>query len=122
MVFMIASGNGDAHAKKWSLAYADGVRAELSPAYDLVSTIQYMADNGLALNLANSKRWADVTMASFRRLAGKVGSEEALVVETVNAAVNDVRNAWRSDARRFGYSAQQLEQLEIGRASCRERV
>ena len=111
MVFMIASGNGDAHAKNWSLVYADGVRAALSPAYDLVSTIQYMADDGLALNLANSKRWADVTMASFRRLAGKVGSNEALVVETVNAAVNDIRDAWRSGAHHFGYSAVQLGHL-----------
>jgi hypothetical protein len=42
LVFNVAIGNGDAHVKNWSLRYEDRLRPLLSPAYDLVSTIQYL--------------------------------------------------------------------------------
>ncbi|MGV3620489.1 MAG: type II toxin-antitoxin system HipA family toxin, partial [Archangium sp.] len=41
LVFNVVIGNGDAHLKNWMLRYPDGVRARLSPVFDLVSTIQY---------------------------------------------------------------------------------
>ena len=44
LVFVIISGNNDAHQKNWSLIYPNGVSAELSPAYDLVSTIQWRSE------------------------------------------------------------------------------
>ena len=56
LVFCIGIGNEDAHLKNWSLLYPDGVTPVLSPAYDLVSTIQYDdLDRGLALRL-NDRR------------------------------------------------------------------
>jgi len=39
VAFVIASGNGDAHLKNWSLVYPDGTRPCLSPCYDQVCTI-----------------------------------------------------------------------------------
>jgi serine/threonine-protein kinase HipA len=81
LVFVVASGNGDAHLKNWSLIYPDGVNARLSPAYDFVSTIQYQADDQLALNLARSKRWQDVTRESFLRLARKIGEDETRMAD-----------------------------------------
>jgi serine/threonine-protein kinase HipA len=81
LVFVVASGNGDAHLKNWSLIYSDGVNARLSPAYDFVSTIQYKADDQLALNLARSKRWQDVTRESFLRLARKIGEDETRMAD-----------------------------------------
>lgn len=69
LVFVIIAGNGDAHLKNRSLLYRDGIQAELSPAYDLVATIPYQPDDRLALNLAKSKRWEDVSRESFLRLA-----------------------------------------------------
>lgn len=101
LVFIVAIGNGDAHLKNWSLRYPDGVHAELSPAYDLVSTIQYIEPDGLALNLAGSKRWQDVSVDSFlrlreilaRRLPQKA-PEARWVVETVREAVADIYDAW----------------------------
>jgi serine/threonine-protein kinase HipA len=41
IVFMILSGNADAHTKNWSLVYPDGRMPRLSPAYDIVSTVVY---------------------------------------------------------------------------------
>lgn len=101
LVFIVAIGNGDAHLKNWSLRYPDGLHGELAPAYDLVSTIQYIEPDGLALNLAGSKRWQDVSMASFLRLREIIARrlprqvpEEALVVATVREAVARIYEAW----------------------------
>jgi serine/threonine-protein kinase HipA len=71
LVFNAAMGNGDAHIKNWSLLYPDGINPVLSPAYDLVSTIQYLPADDLGLNLARSKRFEDVSVTSFERLKDK---------------------------------------------------
>jgi HipA N-terminal domain len=111
LVFIVISGNGDAHHKNWSLLYPDGVRAELSPAYDLVSTIRYRHDDSLALNLARSKRWEDVGMESFRRMARKIGDEEGRMVVRVQEAVYAIMAAWNDSGPDFGYNAETREIL-----------
>ena len=103
LVFMLASGNGDAHHKNWSLLYSDGVHAELSPAYDQVSTIQYMPNDALALNLGGSKQWADKRVETFERLARKIEFDERQMVEWTHDAVAAVRDAWRTSAADLGY-------------------
>jgi serine/threonine-protein kinase HipA len=39
LVFVVLSGNADAHHKNWSLRYLGGHTAALSPAYDQASTV-----------------------------------------------------------------------------------
>jgi serine/threonine-protein kinase HipA len=95
LVFVVLSGNGDAHLKNWSLYYPDDTRAELSPAYDLVATVQYLSNERLALNLAKSKSFEDVSLASFQRLARKIGVDEAGVTELVRSSVAKTLAAWR---------------------------
>jgi serine/threonine-protein kinase HipA len=94
LVFTIAIGNGDAHHKNWSLLYPDGLHAELSPAYDLVSTIQYIPGDAIALNLARSKKFGDVTHASFERLARKLDLSEGDVLPVVKSAVEATLQSW----------------------------
>jgi serine/threonine-protein kinase HipA len=94
IVFVIASGNGDAHHKNWSLIYPDSITPTLSPAYDQVSTIQYIADDQLALNLGGSKAWKNVDRRVFRRLGRKIGLDEEVAEERARAAVARIRNAW----------------------------
>ncbi|WP_233595722.1 MULTISPECIES: HipA domain-containing protein [Corallococcus] len=96
MVFIIACGNGDAHHKNWSLFYPDGTRPTLSPAYDFVSTIQYMPQDQLALNLAKSKRFDDVSLQSFERLARKLGLSDDDVLPVVRGAVESALDTWSS--------------------------
>ncbi len=93
LVFNAAIGNGDAHVKNWSLLYPDGVRPVLSPAYDLVSTVQYMPEDNLGLNLARSKRFEDVRMASFERLREKA-ELEVDVPSVVRDMVARIRRSW----------------------------
>ena len=94
LVFIVAIGNGDAHHKNWSLWYPDGIHAELSPAYDLVSTIQYMQNETIALNLARSKRFEDITLESFERLARKLELGTEAVIPTVKSAVEATLQSW----------------------------
>ena len=111
LVFVVASGNGDAHLKNWSLIYPDGVNARLSPAYDFVSTIQYQADDLLALNLARSKRWQDVTRESFLRLARKIGEDETRMAERLERAREDIMAAWHALRGDLGYTTQARERI-----------
>lgn len=94
LVFIVAIGNGDAHHKNWSLLYPDDVHAVLSPAYDLVSTIQYIPNDTIALNLARSKRFEDVTLASFERLARKLDLVSQEVLPVVKSAVEATLQSW----------------------------
>jgi serine/threonine-protein kinase HipA len=112
LVFVVASGNGDAHHKNWSLIYPDGLNARLSPAYDLVSTIQYHPDDTLALNLGASKRWEDVTGEIFRGMARKIGVEDSLMASWVDLARTAILDAWRDNRHDFGFDAQARENIE----------
>ncbi len=70
LVFMVLSGNSDAHLKNWSLIYRDGRTPALSPAYDLVATIAYPGHGEeLALPFVGALTFEEVTLARFRRLA-----------------------------------------------------
>lgn len=111
-VFMLASGNGDAHHKNWTLVYPDGVQAALSPAYDLVSTIQYMPGDRLALNLGGAKRWDRIDLDTFRRLGRKIGFDETRMAEWTQAAIAATRQAWSVSANEFGYDLTARKQIE----------
>ncbi len=111
LVFVVAAGNGDAHLKNWSLIYPDGVNARLSPAYDFVSTIQYKADDQLALNLARSKRWQDATRESFLRLARKIGEDETRMADRLERARENIMTVWHASRSDLGYTTQALDRI-----------
>jgi serine/threonine-protein kinase HipA len=112
LAFILAIGNGDAHHKNWSLLYPDGLHAELSPAYDLVSTIQYMPNDTLALNLARSKRFEDVSLASFERLARKLDLATEDVLPVVKGAVEATLQSWHEHHAHWPLSAEFKQRIE----------
>ncbi|MEO5731078.1 MAG: HipA domain-containing protein [Byssovorax sp.] len=73
LVFVVLSGNADAHLKNWSLIYPDRIHARLAPAYDLVFVGAY-ADYGrrLALKLNRKQRFESIGSADFRGFAQRV--------------------------------------------------
>jgi HipA-like protein len=93
MVFIIACGNEDAHLKNWSLLYpGSGTQAAISPAYDLVSTIQYDGlQRGLGLNLSRNKQFSKVSLSDFKRMGDRLGVD---LVPTTRAAVERTLTAW----------------------------
>jgi serine/threonine-protein kinase HipA len=95
LVVHILIGNADAHLKNWSVIYPDGRTPRLSPAYDLISTIQYTPDTRLALNLAGEKRFGAIGITHFRSLAQRIGAEEAFVIDAALKTSKSARGAWR---------------------------
>jgi len=65
----------------------------------------------LALNLARSKRWQDVTHESFLRLARKIGDDEALMATRIERIGEAIMTAWHASRGDFGYTAQARDRL-----------
>jgi len=104
VVFMILSGNADAHAKNWSLIYPDGVHPRLSPLYDVVCTVAYPSlHRTLPLGfvppadpmLMAPVSLASVTYADVRQLAELAGEEPGVVEEEARTFAERARSAWR---------------------------
>jgi len=99
LVFNAAIGNGDMHAKNWSLIYRDGRSPEISPCYDFLSTLPYVKGaEAMALSLVGSKSFTDVDEARFIRLAEKAALPPEIVRSAAREAAERTAGAW-ADAR-----------------------
>ncbi len=96
LVFVVASGNGDAHMKNWSLLYSEGgVAARLSPLYDQVFTAQWPDfARELALKLGGTKDFAAIDLARFRELARRIGQAPEAAAVLVEQTVSEAAEAW----------------------------
>jgi serine/threonine-protein kinase HipA len=101
LAFVIASGNTDAHLKNWSLVYPDGIRAELSPLYDQVSTIAWPElKPELALKLAGLKNLFQIDEKAFLKLAAKAGEEGDRTVSLLRSSLERIADAWAASSGR----------------------
>jgi serine/threonine-protein kinase HipA len=113
LAFMVLIGNHDAHLKNWSLYYPAPLRARLTPAYDLISTIVYVPDQPkLALNLFKRRRFDEVLRGDFERLAEKSHVDVARTLSTVDETVARFHEAWRDDAAHLPLSMDQRHRLD----------
>ena len=111
LVFTILIGNGDMHLKNWSLIYKDTVTADLSPAYDLVSTLPYIPDDALALNFLNDKSFYSIDRASFKRFVQKASLPEKIVLDTVDETIEKFFQNWpKVDAKLLGKTKSVIDQ------------
>ena len=92
LVFVLLSGNTDAHLKNWSLTYADGRSARLAPAYDFVFVRRYLPSDKLALPIAKERDPMRVEWAHFQRV------ERFLRERGHVAPVVDVARAFAAEA------------------------
>ncbi len=99
LVFVVASGNNDAHLKNWSLVYPDTIRARWSPLYDQVATIAWAGpDRALALKFAGIKEFGLVDRSAFERFAEKAEVDKDQVLELVDDTLEKLRETWREIA------------------------
>jgi serine/threonine-protein kinase HipA len=103
LVVNILVGNGDAHLKNWSVIYQDKVTPQLAPAYDLASTIHYVQNDSLALNLAGEKRFESIDESHFERLARRMEAPPKFVLDTVKETMTIARKAWPGIIREVGF-------------------
>jgi serine/threonine-protein kinase HipA len=69
LVFSVVIGNADMHLKNWSLLYPDRRRPALSPGYDFVATLPYIAGDTLGLSFGDSRNLSEITPDQMRRFA-----------------------------------------------------
>jgi serine/threonine-protein kinase HipA len=101
LTFCIVTGNGDMHLKNWSFIYEDGRSPTLSPAYDLLSTVPYIPQDGLALKLSDTKDMKLIGMEHFRKLVKKAGVPEHIVLQTVRDSVDATHTAWAEHGKQY---------------------
>ncbi len=106
-------GNADSHLKNWSLIYPDGQRPELSPAYDLVSTIVYLpGDRNLALGFAGAKDMHALDRARIEKFAAEAHLPRKLVLDAADSMVERFLTAWRSIAQGLPMSGEHAAAIE----------
>jgi len=93
LAFNTVVGNGDAHAKNYSLILADDVR--LAPLYDSIPTQSYgpshpELDTTLAMPVAGARRPPEVTTNHWRKLSRVTGLDEEQVVSLVHGVARGV--------------------------------
>ena len=113
MVFTILIGNGDMHLKNWSFIYADGVTPALSPAYDFVSTVPYIPDDRLALNLAGEKNMNPIGLEHFRNLTRKAEVPDYLVLNTVRETVEKTIEQWSKNKMAYDLPMALRERIDV---------
>jgi serine/threonine-protein kinase HipA len=96
LIFNIGIGNADMHLKNWSVIYPDGKTPQLSPAYDYVSTIAYIENDVLALNLARTKQWSDISYDRLERFARRAKVPRGIVLDSAREMVARMRDTWPS--------------------------
>jgi serine/threonine-protein kinase HipA len=101
LVYTILIGNGDMHLKNWSFIYSDKHVAELSPAYDMVSTVPYIPNDRLALKLVNTKDMKTCNLMLFEKLVEKVGLPKKLTLDVVRATVETTRTIWAKNRKQY---------------------
>ena len=94
IVFNIGIGNGDMHAKNWTILYLDDRTPSLAPAYDYLSTIKYMPNENLGMNLAGTKAFADIDRERIARLASHAHLSVKTAELTVHDMVGRMRDVW----------------------------
>jgi serine/threonine-protein kinase HipA len=88
LTFSIGIGNADMHLKNWSVIYRDGKTPELAPAYDYVSTIVYIPNDRLALTLARTKEWTDISSDLLERFARRAAVPRGVVLSAARDMVD----------------------------------
>ncbi|MGH1457221.1 MAG: type II toxin-antitoxin system HipA family toxin [Alphaproteobacteria bacterium] len=101
LAFTVLTGNGDMHLKNWSFIYKDARTPELSPAYDMVSTVPYIPNDTLALNILKVSDMHLCDIALFEKMAEKAGVPKKVVTDTVKETIELTRSAWSQNKAHY---------------------
>lgn len=116
LAFHVLIGNGDAHLKNWSLIYPDGIRARISPAYDLVATVTYIPADKLGLKLSRENRFDQIRLQHFEKLADHASVPRDRVVGVVRDTIQRAMATWPQtpmDPERMAHLRQHAERLPL---------
>ena len=94
IVFNAAIGNADMHLKNWSLLYRDGRTPEPAPGYDYVSTMRYLPERGLGLQLAGTKDVSRLDDELLEKASVQAGVPRGLVKDVAHETARSFLEAW----------------------------
>ena len=85
IIFNYLIGNGDAHAKNFSLLYS-GDEEALAPFYDLLSTMVYYNPykSKMAMKLGGTYKFRTVGLSNFQKLASHLDIKFSLIEKQIN--------------------------------------
>lgn len=95
LVFSIGIGNADMHLKNWSVIYQDAKLPQLTPAYDYLSTIVYIPNDKIALTIARTKDWGQISSDRLERLARRAEVPRGIVLEAASEMVERIHGEFR---------------------------
>jgi hypothetical protein len=87
-------GNSHAHLKNFSVLYHDGVRPELSPAYDIVCVSALPGFRGFGTNVAIDKLQRQETLDTYAAIATQAGISERIAKAAVTQTVSLAKDLW----------------------------
>jgi len=87
-------GNADMHLKNWSLIYPNRIVPRLAPAYDLICTVAYLADDEAALKVSRTRRFDRFDEEELRHLAAKAGLPQSATIDVARETVDRFRARW----------------------------
>jgi serine/threonine-protein kinase HipA len=117
LVFSTLIGNTGMHLKNWSLIYKDGRTPTLSPAYDLLSTIPYIADETMALKYSRTKKMTEFSKDELKHLAAKARISEKLVLDTAAETVARFKQVWSEQKTKLPFEKKVVERVQAHAAS-----
>ncbi len=97
LTFNVLIGNGDMHLKNWSLIYRDRRHANLSPAYDFVSTLPYIPNDRSALTFSRTKNFEGYTFDELEHLAARTALPRKLVTDVAAETVERFLEQWAEE-------------------------
>ena len=112
LVFNTLIGNADMHLKNWSLIYADKYTAQLSPAYDFVSTISYIDDKQAALKYSKTKRFDEFSFAELKHLCAKALLPEKVVLDMAKETVQLFHEHWHKEKTNLPLDNNSIKAIE----------
>lgn len=96
LIFSVLIGNADMHLKNWSLLYPNKKTAVLSPAYDLVATLPYIANDKLGLTLGGSRSLETITADQIRKFTTTASLPEKSVLTIAKDTIERTHHAWKT--------------------------
>jgi serine/threonine-protein kinase HipA len=87
-------GNSDAHLKNFSVLYHNGIRPELSPAYDVVCVSALAGFRGFGTNVAIDKLQRQETLDTYAAIAKQAGISERIAKAAVTQTVTRAKELW----------------------------
>jgi len=95
VIYNLLVGNGDAHLKNISFYYENGF-AQITPFYDLLSTIIYVPDGAkpleeaLSVPINDKKRFCDATKADVLAFAKMLGIPNAIAIKQLTYFIENI--------------------------------